>query len=385
MSFGQPIPPTKLGRYRPLAPRAGVHISPIILGGMSIGDKWAKLGMGSMDKESSFKLLDAYYDAGGNAIDTANVYQDGSSEECIGEWMEKRKNRDQIFIMTKYTNNLKLSSEPDSEYVQKVQYTGNNIKSLHLSVEKSLERLRTNYIDLLYVHWWDYVTSVEEVMDGLHNLVVQGKVLYLGISDTPAHIVADANNYAKYNGKTPFVVYQGMWSLVNRDFEREMLPMARRHGMAIAPWGVLAGGKLRSDEEEERRRQTGEGGRTLFLSKDWERSENERKVSNALEKVAKDVGAKNVTSVAIAYIMQKAPYIFPIIGGRKVEQLLGNLEALDIALTPEHIEFLESVVPFDFGFPYSHFGRPDGDYNDLFKTAGVLDKWPVQQAIRPTK
>ncbi|KAH8102173.1 Aldo/keto reductase [Cristinia sonorae] len=363
--FAQPPPPaTKLGRYRQFSPRAGVHISPIILGGMSIGDKWEKVGLGAMNKESSFQLLDAYYKAGGNAIDTANVYQDGSSEEIIGEWMEARGVRDQMFIMTKYSNNLKMA---DNTVHQKVMYTGNHVKSMILSVEESLRRLRTNYIDLLFVHWWDYMTSIEEVMDGLHNLVTQGKVLYLGISDTPAHIIAEANTYAS-------------WSVLERDFEREYIELARRHNMAITPFGVLAGGKIRSDEEEKRRRETGEA----VLDHGWERNEDEKKMSNALEKVAKEIGAKHVTSVAIAYIMQRTPYVFPIIGGRKVEHLMNNLEALDLVLKPEHMRFIESVIPFNPGWPYNLFGNDESDYNMLYKSAGHLDKWPLQQAIRPS-
>jgi len=123
-------------------------------------------------------------------------------------------------------------------------------------------------------------------------------------------------------------------------------------GLALAPWNVLAAGKLRTDEEEERRRQTGEKGRTL-TNPNWERNETEKAMSAALEKVAKEVGAKHITAVAIAYLMQKTPYVFPIIGGRKVEQLEANLESLAISLTPEHVKYLESVVPFDPGFPYS--------------------------------
>lgn len=120
--------------------------------------------------------------------------------------------------------------------------------------------------------------------------------------------------------------------------------------MALAPWGVLARGKLRTDEEEERRAQSGEKGR-MYRGADWKRNEREKAVSGALEKVAEEVGAKNVTAVAIAYVMQKTPYVFPIIGGRKVEHLQANLEALEIVLSPEHIKYLESVVPFDLGFP----------------------------------
>ncbi|KAI0790736.1 aryl-alcohol dehydrogenase [Abortiporus biennis] len=374
-----PFPATKLGVHRQLAPFAGVHVSPIQLGAMSIGDKWGPYGLGAMDKDNSFKLLDAFYDAGGNFIDTANNYQDESSEEFIGEWMETRGNRDQIVIATKYTSNYKRDAE---NIKQKTQYAGNNTKSLHISVEASLKKLRTDYIDILYVHWWDYATSIEEVMNALHNLVVSGKVLYLGISDTPAWIVTYANLYATQHGKTPFVIYQGSWSILQRDFEREIIPMAKAFGMALAPFNVLAGGKIRSDAEEQKRRETGEKGRTWLGN--WERTETEIAVSHGLEKVAKEIGAKSINAVAIAYVMQKTPYVFPIIGGRKVEHLHANIEALDIRLEKEHIEYLESIVPFDKGFPYNVFG--DGsDYSFAFKTAGHFQKWPAQEPIRPER
>ncbi|KAE9403978.1 Aldo/keto reductase [Gymnopus androsaceus JB14] len=379
MSIFQPAPepPTKLGVYRVLSPRAGVRVSPICLGGASIGDKWNEI-MGSMDKEASFKLLDAYYDMGGNFIDTANNYQSGSSEEFIGEWMEKRGNRDQMVIATKYTNNFQLGH--NTSINQRVNYTGNNAKSLHLSVEASLKKLRTDYIDILYLHWWDYDTSVEEVMDSLHHLVASGKVVYLGISDTPAWIVAQANQYAKDHGKTPFVIYQGKWNIMDRSFERDIIPMARSLGLALAPWEVLASGKLRTDEEEERRRTTGEKGRAFMSS--WERNEDEVKMSRALEKVAKDIGTKSISAVAIAYVMQKTPYVFPIIGGRKVEYLVENLEALSISLTDEQIKELESVIPFDVGFPVNFIG--DGtELNFLLKTAAKMQRMPYPKALRP--
>ncbi|KAL0062144.1 putative aryl-alcohol dehydrogenase aad14 [Marasmius tenuissimus] len=356
-----PAPATKLGIYRVLSARAGVHVSPLCLGAMSIGDKWGSF-MGSMDKESSFKLLDAYFDKG-----------DETSEEFIGEWAEKRGIRDQLFIATKYTT---LFKRHDPKIIQKVNYSGNNTKSMHLSVRASMQKLRTDYIDLFYVHWWDYDTSIEETMDSLHNLVVQGKVLYLvggislldcairliltsrnaqGVSDTPAWVVAQANQYAKQSGKTPFTVYQGEWNVLKRSFERDVIPMARSFGMAICPWGVLGGGRLRTDAEEEQRKQSGEGGRTM-MSSEWLRNPDEVAMSRALEKVAKEVGAKSINSIAIAYVMQKTTYVFPIIGGRKVEHLEQNLEALDLTLTPEQIQFLESQIPFDIGFPMNTFG-----------------------------
>ncbi|KAI0354901.1 aryl-alcohol dehydrogenase [Trametes cingulata] len=376
-----PPPPTKLGRHRVLSKLAGVHVSPICLGGANIGDQWHKIGWGSMTKEASFQLLDAFYEAGGNFIDTASNYQDETSEMFIGEWMEQRGIRDQIVLATKYTSPYKKHRE---DIKQQTSYVGNNLKSMRISVDESLKKLRTSYIDILYVHWWDWDTSIEEVMNGLHNLVVAGKVLYLGISDAPAWVVSRANTYARLTGKTPFVVYQGAWSILQRDFEREIIPMCREEGMAIAPWNVLAAGKIRTDEEEERRRQTGEKGRTLF-DPNWERNETEKKVAKVLEGVASEVGASNIQAVAIAYVMQKVPYVFPIIGGRKVEQLKANIEALDVVLTDEHIKRLESAVPFDVGFPSNFIG--DGtDYPPFgFRNAGTFDKWPQPQALRPQR
>lgn len=341
-----PLPSSPLARYRVLSPNAGVHVSPLQVGAMSIGDKWDQFGMGSMNKETSFKLLDAYYEAGGNFIDTSNNYQDETSEEFIGEWMEKKGIRDQIVLATKYTTNFKRGTD---NIPVKINYTGNSHKSMHISVEASLKKLRTTYIDILYVHWWAFDTSIEEVMNNLHSLVIKGKVLYLGISDTPAWVVSKANQWARDHGKTPFCIYQGRWNILERSFERDIIPMARAEGLALAPWGVLAEGRFRTDEEERRRQESGEKGRTLFG--DWKRNETEVQVSRKLEEIAKAVGVKSITAVAIAYLMHKTPYVFPLIGGRKVEHLQANIEALNVHLSSEQIKEIESVSPFDPGFP----------------------------------
>ncbi|KAF5374282.1 hypothetical protein D9758_004554 [Tetrapyrgos nigripes] len=371
-----PKPATPLGVHRVLSPRAGIRVSPLCLGAMSIGDKWNDF-MGSMSKEESFKLLDAFFEKGGNFIDTANSYQDETSEQFIGEWMELRGVRDQIILATKYTHGYK---NMDPQVKQTTNYVGNNVKSMQISLRDSLKKLRTDYIDIFYVHWWDWDTSIEEIMDALHNLVVSGKVMYLGISDTPAWIVSQANQYAKWNGKTPFVVYQGGWSITDRSFERDIVPMARANGMALAPWGVIGGGKLMTDEEEARRESTGEKGRTM-MGRDWKRSPAEVNISRALEKVTKEVGAKSITSVAIAYIMHKTTHVFPIIGGRKIEHLEQNIEALNISLTPEQIKFLESEAPaFDIGFPANMIG--DGsEISFLLKPSTVFQRIPYPQPL----
>ncbi|KAJ0310010.1 hypothetical protein COL516b_002516 [Colletotrichum fioriniae] len=178
-------PKSPLARYRILSPTASVRVSPLCLGAMNFGDAW-KGYMGTCDQKTVEEILDFFHEQGGNFIDTANNYQFEESEEWIGEWMKKRGVRDQMVIATKYTTNFQAG--PNAPGIM-ANFTGNGSKSLHTSVEASLRKLKTDYIDLLYVHWWDYSTSIPELMQSLNNLVITGKVLFLGISDTPAWIV----------------------------------------------------------------------------------------------------------------------------------------------------------------------------------------------------
>ncbi|EED14268.1 aryl-alcohol dehydrogenase Aad14, putative [Talaromyces stipitatus ATCC 10500] len=352
-------PPTDLGKLRVLSSTASIHVSPLALGGMSIGDAWAS-GMGSMDKESSFKLLDFYFESGGNFIDTSNNYQDEQSETWIGEWMSSRENRDQMVIATKYTTGYKtyeLGKGRASNYV------GNSRRSLHMSVRDSLQKLQTDYIDIF----------IEEIMDSLHILVEQGKVLYLGISDSPAWLASAANYYARAHGKTPFSIYQGRWNVMLRDFEREIIPMARYFGMALAPWDVLGGGKFQSRKALEERKSKGESLRKIFGST-GEQSKKEFKISEALAKVAEEHGMDSVQAIALAYVMSKAPRVFPIVGGRKIEHLKSNIDALRIRLSLEEIEYLESVVEFEPGFPNNFLGPHP---RVVGKTSGWLMTDPV--------
>lgn len=349
-----PEPATELGRLRVLSKTAGIRVSPLTLGGMSIGDEWSDV-MGSMDKPRAFELLDAYYEAGGNFIDTANIYQNEQSEEWIGEWMESRKIRDQMVIATKYTNGYKAH---ELGKTKSANFCGNHKRSMYMSVRDSLKKLRTDWIDIFYVHWWDYFSSIEEVMDSLHILVQQGKVLYLGVSDTPAWVVTAANDYATAHGKTPFSIYQGKWNLLNRDFERDIIPMANHFGMALNRWDVMGGGRFQTKNAIEERKKNGEGLRTFGgFAGGPEQSEAEVKVSEALLKVAEEHGIESITAIAIAYVRSKAKRVFPLVGGRKVEHLKQNIEALKIKLTPEQIKYLESASPFDIGFPSNVFGQ----------------------------
>lgn len=198
-------------------------------------------------------------------------------------------------------------------------------------------------------------------MDSLDAVVKQGRVLYLGISDTPAYIVSAANTYARATGKTPFSIYQGRWNVMLRDLEREIIPMARHFGMAIAPWDAIGGGKFQTKKMLEEKKKNNEGLRAIMGS--GEQTENEEKISAALEKVANAHGIDSPTAVALAYVMAKTPNVFPIVGGRKVQHLKDNIKALEIKLSTEDIQFLESIVPFEPGFP-NNFVGPDPHYGE---------------------
>ena len=324
--------------------------------------------MGEMTKERTFEILDYYYSEGGNFIDTANNYQAEQSETWIGEWLAAHpERRDNMVIATKYTTNYTSHRGFDNKI--HVNSGGNGLKSLRTSIDASLRKLQISYIDILYVHWWDYTTSIPEVMQGLNTLVQQGKVLYLGVSDTPAWIVSKANEYARGHGLQPFVVYQGRWSAAQRDFERDILPMCAAEGMGLAPWGALGGGKFKTAKQ---RQEANNEGRKFGGP-----SEQDVKVSDVLEKLA-NAKQTAVTSVALAYILHKAPYVFPIVGGRNIEHLKGNIAALAVELTPDEIAEIEGAVEFDIGFPQNFLsGKPEGikSPGDLWltKMGGHLD------------
>ncbi|KAF7334762.1 putative Aryl-alcohol dehydrogenase [Mycena sanguinolenta] len=279
-----------------------------------------------------------------------------------------------------YSTNFKARNDG---VVQKVHYVGNNIKSMHISVEASLKKLRTTYIDILYVHWWDWDTSIEEVMNGSIISSFRAR-FYTSVSPTRRHgwSLKRISMRATMERPRSSSIRAGGTSS-DRSFEREIIPMARAHGLALAPWLVVGAGKFRTDAEEERMRAAGEKGRIIF-NPQWERTEDEKKVSKALEKVAAEVGTKSLAAVAIAYVMAKVPYCFPIIGGRKVEHLTENLEALDISLSSEQIAYLEGAVPFNPGFPTDIIG--DGTKaNPLLGRSAHFAKQPILAPIPHTK
>src|SRR6516162_4107250 len=215
-------------QYRLLG-NSGLRVSQAALGTMTFGEDW---GWGA-PKEESLRVYNAFREAGGNFIDTANVYTNGTSETFLGEFV--KGHRESVVVATKYTNAIP-GTDPNAG--------GNHRKNMMQSVEASLKRLQTDYIDLYWVHIWDQITPVEEVMRGLDDLVRQGKVLYVGISDAPAWWIAQANTLAMLRGWSPFVGLQIEYSLVERTVERELITMTQALGIGVTAWSPLSGGAL---------------------------------------------------------------------------------------------------------------------------------------------
>jgi aryl-alcohol dehydrogenase-like predicted oxidoreductase len=311
-------------RYTLLGP-SGLRVSEVALGTMTFGDAW---GWGASEEESR-RIFDTYVEAGGNFVDTACNYTDGESEEIVGTLTEP--DRDRFVIATKYT----LTARRDDPNAG-----GNHRKSLVQTLEASLRRLRTDYVDLLWLHMWDGMTPVEEVVRALDDLVSSGKVLYVGISDTPAWVVSQAVTLAHEHGWSPFVAVQGPYSLADRDVERELLPMARALGLTFTPWGMLEGGALTGkylEETGEPRRYDSAGPKTNEMARE-------------VLAVADELGS-TPAQVAIAWVRAQSWRLVPIVGARSEAQLRENLGALDLELSHDHVERLDAVSGFRLGFP----------------------------------
>ena len=315
-------------RYKLLG-RSGLRVSELCLGTMTFGDDW---GWGA-PKDESQKIFDKFVDAGGNFIDTANNYTNGTSEKFVGEFV--KTDRDHFVVATKYTLSER-GTDPN--------FGGNHRKNMRRSVEGSLKRLDTDHIDLLWLHMWDGMTPVEEVMRALDDLVHAGKVLYVGISDTPAWVVSQANTLADLRGWSRFVAYQGEYSLASRAPERDILPMTKAFDMTFLPWGILEGGELTgkynsaTPSDEPKR------------SKDT--NERIKNIAADLMKLAYEIGC-TPSQVALNWVRQRPFHMIPIIGARSEQQLQDNLGCLDFELTSDQIERLNDASPIDLGFPHS--------------------------------
>lgn len=322
-------------RYKLLG-HSGLRVSELALGTMTFGAEW---GWGA-DRDESRKQWDLYAGLGGNFIDTANRYTEGSSERLIGDFMAG--DRDHWVLATKYTL-FDRKGDPN--------YSGNHRKNLFRSVKESLARLQTDYIDLLWVHMWDFTTSTDEVMRGLEDLVRQGTVHYIGISDTPAWVVARANTYAELRGWNRFTALQLRYSLIDRTAERELFPMARALDLAITPWSVLGAGVLSGKYN----RDPGARGRAAAGA-----AKNPRNlaIAAAAEAEATRLGC-TTAQLAIAWAMQRpGAQVLPILGARDAAQLEETLGALDVTLDAAAVAALETASAIEPGFPHDFLATP---------------------------
>ena len=322
-------------RYKLLG-RSGLRVSELCLGTMAFGEDW---GWGA-SKEESRRILDAFDEAGGNFIDTADKYTNGTSERFVGELIAPE--RDRWVLATKYT----LARDPRDP-----NGAGNHRKCLVSALDASLERLGTDYVDLLWVHAWDSLTPIEEVMRALDDQVRAGKVLYVGVSDMPAWLVSRGNTLAEMRGWTPFAAMQLQYSLIERTIEREHLPMARALDLATTAWGPLGSGLLTGKYSGDSQ-PTEEDGRLGHASARASGVLTDRNlaIAEAVREIAGDTGA-TPAQVAIAWLLTRPGQVIPILGARKESQLRDNMGALDVELAPEQLARLEELSRVDLGFP----------------------------------
>lgn len=316
--------------------RSGLRVSELALGTMTFGEEW---GWGS-SKEESKKIFDLFANSGGNFIDTANRYTEGTSEKFVGEFISS--DRDHFVVATKYTLFTRMN-DPN--------FSGNHRKNMFRSLEESLKRLNTDYIDLYWLHAWDYTTPVDEILRGLDDLIRQGKILYIGISDTPAWIVSHANTLAELNGWTRFVGLQIKYSLIDRTAELDLLPMARYFNLAVTPWSVVGGGILTGKYSKDSRP---EDGRSTVIPTIKER---DLKIAEAVKEIADEIGC-TPSQVALNWVRKQRGTIIPIIGSRKPEQIQENLNSLNFDLTDEQIERLNNLSSIELTFPHSFLSNP---------------------------
>jgi aryl-alcohol dehydrogenase-like predicted oxidoreductase len=326
-------------RYRLLG-NSGLRVSEAALGTMTFGEDW---GWGSA-KDESRKVYDAFREAGGNFVDTANLYTNGTSETFLGEFM--KDHRQSVVLATKYTN-ANPGTDPNA--------AGNHRKSMVQALEASLKRLKTDYIDLYWVHIWDQITPVEEVMRGLDDLVRQGKVLYVGISDAPAWWIAQANTLAQLRGWSPFVGLQIEYSLIERTVERELVPMAKALNLGLTAWSPLASGvlsgKYHGHGSSERGRMSSDMMKTFMP----EQQRTDRVV--AAVKAVSDQTGGSMAQVALAWLRSRAVPVIPILGARKLSQLKDNLASFELTLSADHLKTLDEASRIDLGFPYDFYAK----------------------------
>lgn len=315
--------------------KSGLRVSEAALGAMTFGEDW---GWGAA-REEARKVYDTYREAGGNLIDTANVYTNGSSEQFVGEFI--KDHRQSIVLSTKYSNAM-----PGND----ANAGGNQRKNMMQAVDASLRRLQTDYIDLYWVHIWDQMTPVEEVMRGLDDLVSQDKILYAGISDAPAWWIAQANTLAELRGWSRFAGLQVEYSLIQRTVERELLPMAKALNMGVLAWSPLANGVLTGKYHGNGNAEAGRMSRQE-MQEFMPEQERTKRVVAAVKAVAEQTG-RSMAQVALAWLRYRPVPVIPIIGARKVAQLQDNLASLELDLSAEQVKSLDDASSVEVGFPH---------------------------------
>ncbi len=309
--------------------KSGLRVSPLCLGTMTFGEDW---GTGSSPKEAE-TILARYRELGGNFLDSSNAYNNGHSEKIIGDSIGRESSkRDRMVIGTKFANNL-YPGDPNGG--------GNGTKSIIEQCEQSLRRLQTDYIDLYWIHHWDWNTPVEETMKALNNLVNSGKVRYIGVSDTPAWQVAQAHTMAQLRDWTPFIGLQIEYSLLERTVEDELLPMAQALGLGVTPWSPLKSGLLSGKYTRTNQGQvSGSRGEVMGMV-----SLLDEKAFTILDRLTELAQTHQTTSaaIALAWVISRPGATSTIIGARTLDQLNANVAALDIRLSVEELVSLDQL------------------------------------------
>jgi aryl-alcohol dehydrogenase-like predicted oxidoreductase len=317
--------------------RSGLRVSDLCLGTMTFGEDW---GWGA-PKEEAKKIYDAFREAGGNFIDTANLYTQGTSERFVGEFIASH--RAEVVLATKYTN-----TAPGKD----ANAGGNQRKNMVQALEASLKRLGTDYVDLYWLHAWDQITPAEEVMRAFDDLVRAGKILYAGISDAPAWVVAKSNTLAELRGWTRYVGLQIEYSLLERTVERELIPVAKDQEMTVLAWSPLRSGLLTGKYLAEIK---GAGGSDARLNSEMMKDfatidETGQRTVREVVAVAKEIGV-TAAQVALVWLRHRPVPVIPIIGARKLAQLEDNLKSLEVTLSAGHLRRLDEVSAVPMGFP----------------------------------
>src|ERR1700749_4348495 len=328
--------------------RSGLKVSELCLGTMGFGTE----GGWGAEKDASFEIMDAFANAGGNFFDTANIYKLGTSEKIIGDYISHH-DRDYFVLATKYTLKDNITNPNAS---------GNNRKNMMRSVEESLKRLKTDFIDILYLHIWDDLTPIDEVLRAMDDLIRQGKVTYAAISDTPAWMVAKGNTLAELMGWSQFVALQIEYSLLARTPERDLIPMAKHFGLTVTPWAPLAGGALT--------RKYIKGDKGLIKPESKRLNDRAVEITKVVMAIADELGV-SASHVALKWTMQQGFSCIPIVGATKLSQLDDNLKTINVTLSAEHLKKLDEVSAIELGFP-GEFFREEGVKTNTF--GGFYDR-----------